>query len=49
MKNTNLKSERDQINQEIQDLERKIYNLEAKKRQIDYDLAMEDKRVTQNA
>lgn len=36
----NLKNERDQIDAEIRDLERKVYNLEAKKRQIEWDLAV---------
>lgn len=36
----NLKRERDQIDAEIRDLERKVYDLEAKKRQVEWDLAV---------
>jgi len=37
---SDLKNERDEIDAVIQDLERKIYDLEAKKRQVEYDLAV---------
>ncbi len=43
----NLRNERDRINAEIQDLERKVYDLEAKKRDIEWELAVtEDAALT---